>query len=109
MDRHVELLRNLFLTHPAWLAAARYIKDRSNSSVRFSHVPGAYHLLRKDGQLFNWRSWGFGLKKLFGPRNGFFTRLLGPYLDYYRPGFHPRDHDTDTLENRWRERLGFSS
>lgn len=50
MDRHVELLRNLFLTHPAWLAAARYIKDRSNSSVRFSHVPGAYHLLRKDGQ-----------------------------------------------------------
>jgi hypothetical protein len=50
MDPHVELLRKLFLTHPAWLAAARYIKDGSSSSVRFSHVPGAYHLLRKEGQ-----------------------------------------------------------
>lgn len=50
MDPHVELLRNLFLTHPAWLAAARFIKDGSTSSVRFSHVEGAYHLLRKDGQ-----------------------------------------------------------
>lgn len=50
MDPHVELLRNLFLTHPAWLSAARSIKDGSTSSVRFSHVQGAYHLLRKEGQ-----------------------------------------------------------
>jgi hypothetical protein len=50
MDPHVELLRKLFLSHPAWLAAARFIKDGSSSSVRFSHAPGAYHLLRKDGQ-----------------------------------------------------------
>ena len=50
MDPHVDLLRNLFLSHPAWLAAARYIKDGSTSSVRFSHVEGAYHLLRQDGQ-----------------------------------------------------------
>jgi predicted metal-dependent hydrolase len=66
------------------------------------------HLLRKDGQLFNWRSWGKGLKTLFGPHNGFLTKLLLPYLDYYRPGFHPLDHDSKALEQRWRQRLGFN-
>lgn len=66
------------------------------------------HLLRKDGQLFNWRSWGKGVKTLFGPRNGFLTKLLLPYLDYYRPGFHPLDHDSKALEQRWRQRLGFN-
>jgi hypothetical protein len=52
MDPHVELLRKLFNTHPAWLAGARHIKEGSSSEVRFSHVRGAYHLLRKDGQSF---------------------------------------------------------
>lgn len=66
------------------------------------------HLLRQDGQLFNWRSWGKGLKTLFGPRNGFLSKLLLPYLDYYRPGFHPLDHDSKELEKRWRQRLGFN-
>ncbi|HLA29959.1 MAG TPA: metal-dependent hydrolase [Pseudomonas sp.] len=66
------------------------------------------HLLRKDGQLFNWRSWKKGLGMLFSPRNGFLTKLLLPYLDYYRPGFHPLDHDSKQLEQRWRQRLGFN-
>jgi uncharacterized protein len=65
-------------------------------------------LLRKDGQLFNWKSWGYGLKTLFGPRNGYITGLIRPYLQYYKPGFHPRQQDTQNLENRWRNRLGFS-
>lgn len=63
------------------------------------------HLLRKDGQLFNRRSWALGLKKLFGPRQGFFSKKIVPYLDYYRPSFHP----TTELENRLRTRLGFTS
>ena len=80
------------------------------STVIFFGVIGWFqlHLLRKDGQLFNWRSWGKGLKTLFGPRNGFLTKLILPYLDYYRPGFHPLDHDSKALEKRWRQRLGFS-
>jgi len=80
------------------------------STVIFFGVIGWFqlHLLRKDGQLFNWRSWGKGLKTLFGPRNGFLTKLILPYLDYYRPGFHPFDHDSKVLEKRWRERLGFN-
>ncbi|MCY1541658.1 putative metal-dependent hydrolase [compost metagenome] len=66
------------------------------------------HLMRKDGQLFNWRSWARGLKTLFGPRNGYFPKMIKPYLDYYRPGFHPLDHETKALEKRWKARLGFS-
>jgi len=50
MDPHVALLRNLFLTHPAWLFAARHLKEGVTSSVRFSHVPGEYHLLCKEGK-----------------------------------------------------------
>lgn len=65
-------------------------------------------LLRKDGQLFNWRSWKHGLGTLFGLRKGFFTRLLLPYLDYYRPGFHPSDHDTAKLEKYWKDKLAFA-
>ncbi|MFZ3183529.1 MAG: metal-dependent hydrolase [Pseudomonadales bacterium RIFCSPLOWO2_12_59_9] len=64
-------------------------------------------LLRKDGQLFNWSSWKYGLKALFGPRNGYITGLIRPYLQYYKPGFHPSQQDTVALENRWRTRLGF--
>ncbi|SDJ92408.1 metal-dependent hydrolase [Pseudomonas indica] len=79
------------------------------TTVMFLGVIGWFqlHLLRKDGQLFNWRSWKHGLKTLLSPRDGFFTRLIGPYLDYYRPGFHPKDHDTQTLERRWKDRLAF--
>lgn len=65
-------------------------------------------LMRKDGQLFNWRSWARGLKTLLGPRNGYFPKMIKPYLNYYRPGFHPFDHGTRTLEKRWKERLGFN-
>jgi hypothetical protein len=50
MDPHVELLKNLFLTHPAWRAASGYLKEGSQSRVLFSHVPGEYQLLRHGSQ-----------------------------------------------------------
>lgn len=65
------------------------------------------HLLRKDGQLFNGKAWKYGLKTLFGPRNGYITGLIKPYLSYYRPSFHPNDHDTRALEKRWKDALAF--
>ena len=64
-------------------------------------------LLRRDGQLTNWRSWRYGLTTLFG-RHGYVRGLLKPYLEYYKPGFHPAQQDTRDLENHWRRRLGFS-
>ncbi|MFP5383591.1 MAG: metal-dependent hydrolase [Gammaproteobacteria bacterium] len=61
-------------------------------------------LMRQDGQAGNWRAWGRYAKALIG-RRGFFTRMTGDYLDYYRPGFHPNDHDTRALEASWKQRL----
>lgn len=63
-------------------------------------------LMRKDGQLSNWRSWLFGLKTLYG-RNGYVRGLIRPYLQYFKPGFHPAQQDTRSLEQHWRAKLGF--
>ena len=65
-------------------------------------------LLAKDRQLFNWKSWKYGLKTLFGLRNGYLTGLIRPYFEFYQPGFHPSQQDTQALEQRWRMRLGFT-
>ena len=61
-------------------------------------------LMRQDGQARSWRAWGRYARTLLG-RHGFFTRMIGDYLDYYRPGFHPGDHDTRALEASWKQRL----
>lgn len=66
------------------------------------------NLLRRDGQLFNWRSWKHGLGVLLHPRRGYFVALIRPWLDYFRPGFHPFDHDTKALETRWKQTLDFA-
>jgi hypothetical protein len=50
MDPHVELLRNLFLTHPAWRTASDHLKEGSSSRVLFSHIPGEYQLVRRGSQ-----------------------------------------------------------
>ncbi|MBK9036386.1 MAG: metal-dependent hydrolase [Myxococcales bacterium] len=36
---------------------------------------------------------------------GYFTRLIPAYFAYFRPGFHPRDRDTDALLAAWRAEL----
>lgn len=36
---------------------------------------------------------------------GFFSRLVPGYLRYFRPGFHPDQHDASALVREWRERL----
>ena len=55
-------------------------------------LPGAWH----------------GLGVLLHPRRGYFVNLIRPWLDYFRPGFHPFDHDTKALETRWKEQLDFA-
>lgn len=60
-------------------------------------------LLRHDRQLLNLKGWAQGLWYLFGP-TGFFTPTIPVLFDYFRPDFHPRDHDISTaLEARKRE------
>lgn len=58
-------------------------------------------LLAKEKRLFKWRANLKSAGYLWG-RGGLFTRLLPQYLDYYKPGFHPNDHDTVALLNEWR-------
>ncbi len=62
-------------------------------------------LLAADGQLLNIRQNWQGLKYFWGGKTGVFSRLLPKYLDFFKPRFHPSQHDTDALLNDWRERL----
>lgn len=61
-------------------------------------------LLAQEGKLFDVRRNLKSAAYLWG-RNGLFTRLAPQYLDYYKPGFHPNDHDTRELLAEWREKL----
>lgn len=64
-------------------------------------------LMREDKELGNLRSWAKGLNTFWGPK-GMFTQLIPEYLDYFKPKFHPWDHDTNFLLHKWRKRVGFS-
>jgi uncharacterized protein len=63
-------------------------------------------LMKQDGQLFNFKSWATGLTGLFG-RKGFITQVIPELFDYFRPGFHPEDYDTEALEKKYKDMLGF--
>lgn len=60
--------------------------------------------MANDGQLFNIKSWAFGLNKLFG-RKGVITGLVPDYLDFFKRDFHPWDHQNSELVDYWRVRL----
>lgn len=61
-------------------------------------------LLRGDGKLSAWQASKF-LWEFAGPGGLVTPRVIRELLDYFRPGFHPHDHDTKALEQQWRERL----
>lgn len=63
-------------------------------------------LLRADGQPFSWRRHRSGVAAIYG-RRGLFWRIAPALLDYFRPGFHPDDHDSrEMLERMQVELLG---
>ncbi|HLT13139.1 MAG TPA: metal-dependent hydrolase [Marinobacter sp.] len=64
-------------------------------------------LMREDKQLLNLRSWAKGLNRVWGPK-GVFTAIIPEYLDYFKPDFHPWQHDTEFLLRKWRKQLGFA-
>lgn len=59
--------------------------------------------LAVDGRRFDRRAWGGIFRFLFGTP-GVLRRALPQLLDFYRPGFHPWDHDDRALVARWRAR-----
>lgn len=86
-----------YVTRATWmvLATAILAAVATDQQVR---------LMKQDGELFNLRSWSTGLWNLFGYR-GFMSELTLQYLDYFRPGFHPNDHDSEALEKKWKAYL----
>lgn len=76
------------------------------TTLIFFSVVGLGHIrmLWADGKLFDiknnlkgmWFLWGF---------KGLFPKLLPQYLDFFRPGFHPNDHDTVQLLDDWRQKM----
>lgn len=73
----------------------------------FFAVTFAFHarMLAADGQLGKFRQNWQAMKYLWNGRKGVFSRLLPQYLDFFRPDFHPRQHDTDALLDEWRVKL----
>ncbi len=49
-------------------------------------------ILRSQGLLTDRKGWGQFFRYTFG-EIGFFRKLTFPWLDYFKPGFHPWDHD----------------
>lgn len=64
---------------------------------------GLVHMLKRDGLLWNWRVWRDGLRWTWG-KDGVFRPLLATYRDFFRPDFHPWQHDNqDLLQQARRE------
>lgn len=55
-----------------------------------------YSLLKHDGKLSDWRS-ALGFAKFLLVEPGMLSRIIPDYLDFYKPGFHPWDHDNRAL------------
>lgn len=55
-------------------------------------IPFHIGLVRADGQAWNLRGWARVMNHLWGSP-GVLRRVLPDWLDYFRPGFHPWDHD----------------
>jgi len=55
-------------------------------------LPQLMKFVHEEGKLLDLRGWGHSLYfNVINP--GLMRRMFLPYLDYYRPGFHPWDHD----------------
>ncbi|MFT3858999.1 MAG: metal-dependent hydrolase [Aquabacterium sp.] len=59
-------------------------------------------MLHKDRQLFKLKTWGSALRFWFG-RKGVFWHMLPHQLAYFKPGFHPWQHNNEDLLHRWQQ------
>jgi len=61
------------------------------------------HLVGRDRKLSDWRGWlQFGKFAFTTP--GGLRHAIKPYLDYFKPGFHPWQHDNRALLEQWKAR-----
>lgn len=76
------------------------------ASVILAAVVAAFQLqfMWADNSLFKPKTWLFGVKKLYGP-NGVITGLFSEYIDFFKPSFHPWQHDNSALIPSMRAKL----
>ena len=52
-----------------------------------------------------WKEAPTSFRLLFGRKDGVFGSTAGQLLDYFRPDFHPNDHDTSAYLAYYKEKL----
>jgi predicted metal-dependent hydrolase len=57
-------------------------------------------MLKRDGQLWRWRTWWDGFQFLFG-RPGTLRRIVPAWFSFLRRDFHPWQHDNSELVERY--------
>ncbi len=65
------------------------------STLMFFSMVFIFHIglvRREPGQLWNLKGWGSLIAYLWGPR-GVLLRMIPGWLAFFKPGFHPWDHD----------------
>ena len=65
-------------------------------------------MLKVDGLLWNWRVWRDGVRWMWG-KEGVFRPLIGTYLDFFKDGFHPWEHNNLELLHAAREEFDGAS
>jgi predicted metal-dependent hydrolase len=59
-------------------------------------------MLKKDGQLFKLKTWRSALSFWFG-RDGVWWHTQPHWFAFFKPSFHPWEHDNRELVRHWRE------
>lgn len=62
---------------------------------------GLAGMMALDGRLFSWKDWRPVIEWTLG-KDGLLSRSVPKLLDYFRPGFHPWDHDNSALIALWK-------
>ena len=60
------------------------------------HVMNSLWFVSREGEFFDWKSF-IGLQKFLFAKNGMFYGVAPDWLDYFKRGFHPWDHDNRHL------------
>jgi hypothetical protein len=74
---------------------------RASFFLLFDILGGAYHMLRRDGQLWRRQTFSDGYRFLLG-KGGVLRQIWPAYKDYFRDDFHPWQHDTRPLLEQWK-------
>ena len=61
-------------------------------------------MMLNDRKNFSLKDTATGLWRLWGI-NGTFSSLIPTWLEYFKPGFHPWDHDNSDLIARFKEEI----